>query len=186
MKQIVLFFLMVCAFSSNAQLSVVITAEQPALNFNDSTETLVSVELSDYHRSGGVFTPIEVRRSNIQTMIRLGGIGLGVCTKFGGYEQFRFGGTLNIFPIGIRNNVNMRNDYDPEWVFAPTMNVNTYLSWDIVDNDVNRFGVKLSGEMDMDFLRKAQFSPGFNVRVGIYYALNTNAIFPMQMGCPSF
>jgi hypothetical protein len=144
------------------------------------------VELSDYHRHGCIFTPIEVRRSSIQTLIKIGGIGLGVCTKFGGYEQFRFGGSATIFPVGFRNNVNMMNDYDPQWVYAPTMNVNTYLSWDIVDNDVNRFGFKLSAEMDMDFLRKAQLTPGFNVRVGIYYSIKTNALFPAQMGCPSF
>lgn len=186
MKQIVLFFLMVCAFSSNAQFSAVITAEQPVLGFNDSTETVVSVELSDYHRNGLVVTPIEFRRSNIQTLIKLGGLGIGMCTKFGTYDQFRFGGTGTIFPVGLRKNPNLETEYTPTWMFAPTMNANCYISWDIVDNSVHRFGVKITGEMDFDLMVNKNLSPSFGIRAGIYYSFLTEAVFPAQIQCPGF
>ncbi len=160
----------------------VATVEQPLLGYSDTTETVVNFELSDYYRRGFLIQPFEGRISQKGLAnISVAKIGMGFGT-LNDLENFRFGGTFYIEPIAFKNR---EIDNQKQWAYNATISADIFLSYDFINDETHRFGVKVGAEVRYETVN---INPGFEIslKAGFYYGLNTAVVFPAQMGCPTF
>jgi len=181
MKQFFAIIALSFSCALNAQMYTNISVEQPLLGYSDTTETVVSLELSDYYRRGFLIQPFEGRISQRGLAnISVAKIGLGLGT-LNDLENFRFGGTFYIEPIAFKNR---EIDGQKTWQYNAT-SVDAFLSYDFINDGTNRFGMKAGAEVRYETVN---VNPGFQIslKAGFYYGLGHEAIMPAQMGCPTF
>ncbi len=182
MKQFFAIIALSFSCALNAQMYTNISVEQPLLGYSDTTETVVSLELSDYYRRGFLIQPFEGRISQRGLAnISFAKIGLGLGT-LNDAETFRFGGSMFIEPIAFKQK---QTEIGKEWAYNATISVDAFLSYDFVNDGTHRFGAKIGAEVRYETVNNpAHFQ--ISLKAGFYYALGHEAVMPAQIGCPQF
>jgi hypothetical protein len=189
MKQFFFFLTVFCATVTNAQTSFFVSVDQPVNGFNDSTETRVALEISQYELGAMtmVLTPAEVRLSQKDVCI-LAKVGGRVGHTFGDLNYNPRAMWLSIYGsfhwgIGYQESFDVEN---PTKKFQVAIDGNIGASIRLWDNGYNKGAIKIEYGGRFRFFND-QFGEDFKVfpTVGLQVGFSGNGNMP-EIPCYTF